>query len=75
MTDDERTEEGAEEPIEDLEAPAEAQGDVVGGANECIYPTCHNPNTRFVAYCRPPSCNDTKSDCLDGTQAIIVHLA
>lgn len=75
MTDEERTGEGAEESIEDLDAPAEAQGDVVGGANECMYPTCHQPNSRLVVYCRPPTCNDTQSDCLDATQAILQHLA
>jgi len=31
MTDEERTEEAAEEEIEDLEAPAEALRDVAGG--------------------------------------------
>jgi hypothetical protein len=31
MTDEERGQEGVEEEIEDLEAPAEAQIDVVGG--------------------------------------------
>jgi hypothetical protein len=36
MTDEERKREAAEEQIEDLEAPAEAQGDVVGGANTVI---------------------------------------
>ena len=34
MTDEERKQEGADEEIEDLEAPAAAQGDVVGGG--CI---------------------------------------
>ena len=31
MTEEERKEEGAEELVEDLEAPAVGQGDVVGG--------------------------------------------
>ena len=31
MTDEERKQEGAEEEIEDLEAPAETQNDVAGG--------------------------------------------
>ena len=31
MTEEERKEEGAEELVEDLEAPVEAQGDVAGG--------------------------------------------
>jgi hypothetical protein len=29
---------------------------------------------RLVVYCRPPTCRDTKGDCLDATQAIIMHL-
>jgi hypothetical protein len=44
MTDQEKNQEGAEESIEDLEAPAETQGDVAGGAcsktMQCITPTC-----------------------------------
>jgi hypothetical protein len=44
MTDQEKNQEGAEESIEDLEAPAEAQGDVAGGkcaaTMQCIRPTC-----------------------------------
>ncbi len=46
MTDDERSEEAAEELIEDLDAPAAAQDDVAGGRcldntqRECIGATC-----------------------------------
>ncbi len=40
MTDEERKEEGAEEAIEDLEAPAAAQEDVAGGKIQCKTPTC-----------------------------------
>ena len=32
MTPDEQKDEGSEEPVEDLEAPAEAQEDVAGGS-------------------------------------------
>ena len=39
MTDEERKQEGADEEIEDLEAPAAAQGDVAGGG--CIDHTNH----------------------------------
>ena len=49
MTDEQRNEEGAEEAIEDLEAPAEAQGDVAGGA--CPVATCFSPSN----ICRKPS--------------------
>jgi hypothetical protein len=52
MTDEQRSDEGAEEAIEDLEAPAEAQGDVAGGAipkTYCVVPSegpmC-GPNTK-----------------------------
>jgi hypothetical protein len=41
-------EEGAEEAIEDLDAPADTQGDVAGGA--CAKPT-------GTAGCNQPTCN------------------
>jgi hypothetical protein len=42
MTDEQRKQEAVEEEIEDLEAPAEAQGDVVGGAGLiCPHASCH----------------------------------
>ena len=46
MSDDHEIDEAAEEPVEDLEAPAEALGDVAGGGCQkftaiiCISPTC-----------------------------------
>jgi hypothetical protein len=49
VTDEKRKEEGAEEQIEDLEAPAAAQQDVVGGA--CIDYT-HR-------WCMGETCKDT----------------
>ena len=53
MTDEHRSDEGDEEAIEDLEAPAEAQSDVEGGL--CATPTnC----------CAPPTCIDTVTDCI-----------
>ena len=50
MTDEERKQEDAED-IEDLEAPAANQSDVIGGAAaKCISPTCpvHPPNATHV---------------------------
>ena len=41
MTDEELKREAADEAIEDLEAPAGAQGDVVGGKVICAKPTVH----------------------------------
>lgn len=55
MTDQERNEEGTEEGIEDLEAPASAQDDVAGGmacgkpSMVCAAPTCKTS----AALCRP----------------------
>jgi hypothetical protein len=55
MTDEERNQEGAEESIEDLEAPAESQDDVAGGIGcpgkpsmVCAAPTC----VKTDAFCR-----------------------
>jgi hypothetical protein len=62
MTEEERSAgsaEGAEEAIEDLEAPASAQGDVAGGicpnATACHLPTaaCPSPTCTEVTFCRP----------------------
>jgi len=50
MTGDDRSEEGAEEAIEDLEAPASALGAVAGGVG------C--PGTETTTYCFPPSCTN-----------------
>ena len=54
MTDDDRSEEGAEEAIEDLEAPASALRAVAGGATPCpekggvsaicVGGSCHTPS-------------------------------
>jgi len=67
MTHDEHTEEGAPEAIEDLEAPAEAQEGVAGGA--CPNPTCGTPSM----ICAAPTCKATAGLCLPGrdTHAII----
>ena len=63
MTDEERSEEGEGEAVEDLEAPAAAQDDVAGGM-------CAKP-TRF---CVPPSCTDTIVDCIRLTLQEVEHL-
>lgn len=64
MTDPERKDEGAEEAIEDLEAPAETQEDVAGGGM-CAKPT---------KFCVPPSCTDTVVDCIRLTLQQVEHL-
>ncbi len=60
MTDEEQGAEGAEEGIEDLEAPAVAQDDVAGGiacpgkpSMVCASPTC--VATAAVCRAKPPS--------------------
>ena len=58
MTDDEFREEGAEDPIEDLEAPASVQGDVAGG-NDGLGPCPHKPS----AVCAAPTCKATAVLC------------
>jgi hypothetical protein len=63
MTPDEQKDEGSEEPVEDLEAPAEAQEDVAGGL--CAKPT---------NFCAPPSCVDTKTDCIRLSLQGVEHL-
>jgi hypothetical protein len=70
MTDEERRKEGAEEPIEDLEAPAESQDDVAGGA-PCKGLSCITPSMR----CALPTCQDTKAQCMDApaTHDIVVY--
>ena len=54
MTDDEHKQEGAEEPIEDLEAPAAVWADVAGGI-VCRLPThgCSNPTCTGQTWCKP----------------------
>ena len=70
MTDEKRKEKAREEPkeeareeqIEDLEAPATAQDDVEGGL--CASPT---------DFCAPPSCVDTKTDCIRLSLQGVLH--
>jgi hypothetical protein len=64
LTDEERKEEGSEEAIEDLEAPAESQEDVEGG-RLCAQPT---------VICAQPSCIDTKKDCIRLSLQDVEHL-
>lgn len=73
MTDEERRQEGTEEPIEDLEAPAGAQEDVAGGAANCIPPSCPGP-TQVVLLCEGPTCRATTADCNEATHVIVEHL-
>ncbi len=69
-------EEGAPEEIEDLEAPAEALGDVAGGAMGCIPPSCLSKDSGLVTLCNAPTCKDTKDPICDaGTHVVIVHEA
>jgi hypothetical protein len=65
VTDDERKQEGAEEPIEDLEAPAAVWEDVAGGI-VCKLPTadCHNPTCTSQTYFKPGTVQGcTKPTC------------
>jgi hypothetical protein len=71
MTDDERNDELAAEPIEDLEAPAAAQGDVAGG--NCATPTCVG-GTKVTVFCELPTCRDSAQVCVSNTSALVVHL-
>ena len=72
MTPDEQRDEGAEEPIEDLQAPAEALQDVTGGGHVCTKPTCHG-NTDYMGYCLGSTCHATDSVCVGtGSKSIIV---
>ena len=78
MTDEELKREAADEAIEDLEAPAAAQGDVVGGKVICAKPTniCAPGNTTSVeTYCQVPTCKATKSACGQATSVVIVYEA
>jgi hypothetical protein len=67
VTDDERKQEGAEEPIEDLEAPAAEQRDVAGGVGVPCAPTnaCHPVHTVVkgclypTQICGRPTCQAT----------------
>ena len=60
MTDEESDETTADH-IEDLEAPAEMQGNVAGGA-ECISPTCIGDSAK-AGYCEGPTCKTTVARC------------
>jgi hypothetical protein len=72
MTDEERTGD-AGELIEDLGAPAEAQGEVAGGYNACVTPTC-KVNTLAVL-CHEPTCRDTQYLCEGSTDKIVLYEA
>jgi hypothetical protein len=56
MTEAERNEEGAEDTVEDLEAPASAQEDVAGGEGT-------NCPGAASAVCANPTCRATKVLC------------
>jgi hypothetical protein len=62
MTDQERNDEGAEEAIEDLDAPADAQGDVAGGMVKG--PLC----------AKPPSCARNTMQCTADTVPIPIKV-
>jgi hypothetical protein len=66
MTDEQREHEGAEEAIEDLEAPAAAQDDVAGGA------ACDSPSCNYTVLCLGGTCKLTKTTCEKGSGKIIV---
>jgi hypothetical protein len=59
VTADERNEEGAGEPIEDLQAPAAAQEDVAGGSKSL----CGNPSLD----CSSATCAMTEAYCTEKT--------
>lgn len=65
MTDDERRHEGADEEIEDLEAPAEAQDDVAGGVDVDLAAKCPWKSTAkqckpgTIYQCKGATCKET----------------
>jgi hypothetical protein len=67
MTEEQHSPEGGEEAIEDLEAPAAAQEDVVGGIVQCrptnrcapVNTVVHCPDN-ITQGCREPTCNVTE---------------
>jgi hypothetical protein len=73
MTDEERRREGAADDIEDLEAPAGSQADVVGGAH-CIKPSCAR-NSDVVVACSDitATCKASTFNCDNATHVIIVQ--
>jgi len=69
MTDEERQQEGAEQEIEDLEAPAEMHVDVVGGLGPCRPTDACAPVNTVVQKCQSPTQQcipspDGKNTCL-----------
>jgi hypothetical protein len=67
MTNEERKAEGAEEAIEDLEAPATAQEDVAGGAL-CGAKSCGNPSM----VCSAGTCRESGLRCTQLSRMITV---
>lgn len=63
MSEHERDDEGAPEPIEDLDAPAGAQEDVAGGA------ACGSPSV----ICQAPTCTDTAAKCTQLSHKNVVY--
>jgi hypothetical protein len=63
MTDRERREEGAEEAIEDLEAPAQQQDEVAGGV------ACGPQHT---INCYGNTCTDATAQCMQVSQKIVL---
>lgn len=70
MTDEEREQEGAEEDVEDLEAPAKQQEDVAGGAG-CQGGSCGKPSLR----CEGGTCVITEALCTEktATRDVVVY--
>lgn len=72
MNDEQRRTEGEEEPVEDLEAPGEAQRDVVGGDLACRpSPSCGSPSAICGAQ-SPTSCTATSVHCRYNSNLIVV---
>jgi hypothetical protein len=55
LTDEERRQEGAEDEIEDLEAPGAAQQDVAGGLGPCRPTNDCAPNNTLITHCELPT--------------------
>ena len=70
MNDDERREEGTEEQVEDLEALADVQDDVAGGAG-CQGGSCGRPSLK----CGGGTCVVTEAYCTEktATHDIVVY--
>jgi hypothetical protein len=70
VTDEERKKEGAEEGIEDLEAPAESLDDVAGGAG-CQGGSCGRPSLK----CSGGTCVVTEAMCAkkSATRDVVVY--